>query len=52
MAEQPPMYYNDFYEDLLTTKRNDVHSAGCDCKVTVCWDSISTDGCSQLSIIL
>ncbi|XP_033173145.1 uncharacterized protein LOC117150391 [Drosophila mauritiana] len=30
----PPMYYNDFYEDLLTTKRNDVHSAGCDCKVT------------------
>ncbi|XP_016956988.1 uncharacterized protein LOC108029295 isoform X2 [Drosophila biarmipes] len=28
----PPMYYNDFYEDLLTTKRNDVHSAGCDCK--------------------
>lgn len=32
----PPMYYNDFYEDLLATKRNDVHSAGCDCKVTVC----------------
>lgn len=31
----PPMYYNDFYEDLLATKRNDVHSAGCDCKVTV-----------------
>ncbi|XP_016985612.1 uncharacterized protein LOC108049077 [Drosophila rhopaloa] len=30
----PPMYYNDFYEDLLTTKRNDVHSTGCDCKVT------------------
>ncbi|XP_017021828.1 uncharacterized protein Ptth isoform X1 [Drosophila kikkawai] len=30
----PPMYYNDFYEDLLATKRNDVHSAGCDCKVT------------------
>ncbi|KAH8281999.1 hypothetical protein KR054_004791, partial [Drosophila jambulina] len=30
----PPMYYNDFYEDLLTTKRNDVYSAGCDCKVT------------------
>lgn len=29
----PPMYYNDFYEDLLTNKRNDVHSAGCDCKV-------------------
>ncbi|KAL7742400.1 hypothetical protein ACLKA6_019032 [Drosophila palustris] len=29
----PPMYYNDFYEDLLTSKRNDVHSAGCDCKV-------------------
>jgi len=31
----PPMYYNDFYEDLLTNKRNDVHSAGCDCKVMV-----------------
>ncbi|XP_030384395.1 uncharacterized protein LOC115631708 [Scaptodrosophila lebanonensis] len=30
----PPMYYDDFYEDLLATKRNDVHSAGCDCKVT------------------
>ncbi|EDW28557.1 GL19250 [Drosophila persimilis] len=30
----PVMYYNDFYEDLLATKRNDVHSAGCDCKVT------------------
>ncbi|BFF95604.1 uncharacterized protein DMAD_12969 [Drosophila madeirensis] len=30
----PAMYYNDFYEDLLATKRNDVHSAGCDCKVT------------------
>ncbi|KAH8328936.1 hypothetical protein KR074_000139 [Drosophila pseudoananassae] len=30
----PPMYYNDFYEDLMATKRNDVHSAGCDCKVT------------------
>ncbi|KAH8409573.1 hypothetical protein KR222_008573 [Zaprionus bogoriensis] len=29
----PPMYYNDFYEDLLTSKRNDVHAAGCDCKV-------------------
>lgn len=36
----PPMYYNDFYEDLVTTKRNDVHSAGCDCKVTVRWDTI------------
>ncbi|KAH8279552.1 hypothetical protein KR018_000816 [Drosophila ironensis] len=32
--QMPPMYYNDFYEDLLATKRNDVHSAGCDCKVT------------------
>lgn len=31
----PPMYYNDFYEDLLTSKRNDVHAAGCDCKVMV-----------------
>ncbi|XP_022221536.2 uncharacterized protein LOC111073510, partial [Drosophila obscura] len=30
----PAMYYDDFYEDLLTTKRNDVHHAGCDCKVT------------------
>ncbi|KAH8266461.1 hypothetical protein KR044_000395 [Drosophila immigrans] len=29
----PPMYYNDFYDDLLTSKRNDVHAAGCDCKV-------------------
>ncbi|XP_060656214.1 uncharacterized protein LOC132791326 isoform X1 [Drosophila nasuta] len=29
----PAMYYNDFYEDLLTNKRNDVHAAGCDCKV-------------------
>ncbi|XP_017848416.2 uncharacterized protein LOC108603577 [Drosophila busckii] len=29
----PPMYYNDFYEDLLTSKRNDVHAASCDCKV-------------------
>ncbi|XP_023170535.2 uncharacterized protein LOC111599181 isoform X2 [Drosophila hydei] len=29
----PPMYYNDFYEDLLTSKRNDAHAAGCDCKV-------------------
>lgn len=31
----PPMYYGDFYEDLLTSKRNDVHAAGCDCKVMV-----------------
>ncbi|XP_017859711.1 PREDICTED: uncharacterized protein LOC108611527 [Drosophila arizonae] len=29
----PPMYYNDFYEDLMTSKRNDAHAAGCDCKV-------------------
>ncbi|XP_001988572.2 uncharacterized protein LOC6561381 isoform X2 [Drosophila grimshawi] len=29
----PPMYYNDFYEDLLTSKRNNAHSAACDCKV-------------------
>ncbi|XP_064539527.1 uncharacterized protein Ptth [Drosophila montana] len=29
----PPMHYNDFYEDLLTSKRNGAHAAGCDCKV-------------------
>ncbi|EDW77694.1 uncharacterized protein Dwil_GK24630 [Drosophila willistoni] len=30
----PHQYYNDFYDDLMASKRNDVHSAGCDCKVT------------------